>query len=232
MKALIVDDEPMAAKHLQFLIEQHCFEITSTHLIHSPIAAIKHLRTHQYDLIFLDVEMPEISGVELLKQVMLPRQTQVIFTTAHAQYAIDAFQADAAHYLLKVIQKDKLILAVRKVSNNSAPTPAPEDLAISVFQNDEHHILRAKDILRFQAQGSYTSILLPQQKFLSSKGIGHFEKKLRGSSFFRCHNSHLINLQKVVKIGKGKSGYVVLSNEEVIPVSNAKKEELERRMGI
>ena len=114
MKALIIDDEPMPGKHLQGLIEEHCFEIEHTHVIDSPLVALDHLKENEYDIIFLDVEMPHINGFELLKKVRIPAKTQVIFTTAYSQYALDAFKVNAAHYLLKMVKKDDLIEAVRK----------------------------------------------------------------------------------------------------------------------
>jgi len=240
MKALIVDDEPMAAKYLQTLVEQHCFEITSTHLIFSPIDALAHLKEVAYDIVFLDVEMPELDGVALLEKAQLPVATQVIFTTAHSSYAIDAFKANATHYLLKPINKEELTMAMRKAMrlmnlNKPLPnenTPQNDNGVISIFHEEEHHIIKISDILRFEADGSYTKIVLEKTKYYSSKGIGYFEKKVEGTSFYRCHNSHLLNLQKVVRMGKGKGSYAVLNNNDTVPISTTKKEEFEKRMGL
>ena len=236
MKALIIDDEPMAAKHLKSLVEQHCFEIYSTEMIHSPVEAIDHLASFSYDIIFLDVEMPEIDGFALLEQVELPPTTQVIFTTAYSKYAIDAFKANAAHYLLKMVKKDELITSVRKVTrllNLTARAGQPMQdpvKVIPIFHNEEHHLVKWEDIVRIEASGSYSRIVLSDKELLSSKGIGHYEKKLENGPFFRCHNSHLVNLREVARLGKGKGGYLVLSNGDAVPLSPSRREAFERRM--
>lgn len=116
MKALIVDDEPMPAKHLQNLVEKHCSEITQTRVLNSPIEALEHLKEHHFDLLFLDVEMPELTGFELLEEANLTPSTQVIFTTAYSQYAVEAFQSKEVHYMLKIVSKDELVAAVRKAT--------------------------------------------------------------------------------------------------------------------
>ncbi|MGD1846639.1 MAG: LytR/AlgR family response regulator transcription factor [Salibacteraceae bacterium] len=239
MKALIVDDEPMPAKHLKILVEKHCFEIASLEMLHSPVVALQHLKDHTYDVLFLDVEMPGMTGFELLEKANLPATTQVIFTTAYSQYALDAFKVNAAHYILKPVVTEELIQALRKALKMSNYQPKPPNTnpsadheRITIFHNDEHHILATKDILRLEADGSYTKVVLQKQQIISSKSLGHFEKKLPTDHFFRCHHSHLINLNALVKIGKGRPGYVVLSNEDVVPVAQSKKEELEKRVGI
>ena len=235
MKALIIDDEPYAAQYLQEMIQQHCFEIESTDILYSPLKAMKHVEDNVYDVIFLDVEMPEMSGVEWLKEVRLPKDTQVVFTSSFAEYAIDAFEVNAVHYILKLVSKEDLISAVRKVmeirqkkANNE---PSCEN-RISIFDGTEYHILSCNDIIRLQADGGYTKVSTGERDFLSSKGLSHFENSLPSDSFVRCHNSHIVNVKKVIRMGKGRNSYVTLSNDELVPVSYSKKEKLLERLGV
>ena len=234
MKALIIDDEPIPAKHLSGLIKKHCFEITSTHIIHSPVKAIEHLKKNYYDLIFLDVEMPEINGFEVLEDVDLPNETQVIFTTAYSQYAIDAFKANATHYILKLVTKEELIVSVRRAQSRLLCIKDKENESyesISVFDGKEYLIINQKDVIRLEGDSGYTKIIVEGNKhYLSTNRIGYYNEQLNHKRFIRCHYSHIVNLSKIVKIAKGKPNYVVLSNDELIPVSNSRKEELRKRI--
>lgn len=238
MRALIIDDEPMPAKHLKAMLEQHCFEIDSIEIINSPIVGLERLKSNPFDLLFLDVEMPKMDGFALLEKAQLSHRTQVIFTTAYAQYAIDAFKANAAHYILKPATKEELINAVRKavriLPSKSEPDPLPsaKNDVISVYYKDEHHIIKTSEIIRIEGSRSYSSVILKDKKLLSSKGLGVFEKKLVPPAFFRCHKSHLINLNRVRKVGKGRNGYVILSNSDMVPIAQSKKEEFEQIMEI
>ena len=239
MKVLIVDDEPLSSKYLKGLIEKHCFEISQVEMLNQPLEALEHLKTNTYNIIFLDVEMPELDGFELLEQANLPSTTQVIFTTAYSQYAVDAFKANATHYLVKMVDAEDLVKAVRKVSKilqNQLIAKKSIDnqnsKAISIFHEGEHHILKEDEIIRFKAEGSYTLVVLADKQFLSTKGIGYFEKTLTPSLFCRCHHSHIVNIKMISKIGKGKKGYVVLLNEELIPLTSTKKSTLETLLGL
>ncbi len=231
MRAIIIDDEPMPAKHLREMIRQYCFEIDTVNIIQSPLDAIVHLQENEYDIVFLDVEMPEMSGVEFLQKVNLPRNTSVIFSTAYSEYAIDAFKANATHYIMKPVQENELVLAVRKgLEKNSRQNVAPD--TISVFDGTEYSILNQKDILYLKADGSYTQFVLHDRQVLASKRLGHFENKLNENQFVRCHNSYLVNTMNIDKVGKQKSPYIVMKNGETIPVSSSKRAELENRLGL
>lgn len=239
LKALVIDDEPMPAKYLVDLIQEHCIEISSVHVIHSPTEALEHLKTKRYDLLFLDVEMPEMDGFEFLEKVRLPESTQVIFTTAFSQYAIKAFQSNAVHYLLKIIDKDDLINAVQRaakmIRNVLAPSQPLEyngQQIIPIFHNDEYHLIREHEIIRLETSGSYTQIVLANNQLLSSKRIGFYENKLSDRLFFRCHNSHMVNLSKIIRFGKQQGNYVTLINEQVVPVAGSKREALENILSL
>lgn len=234
MRALIIDDEPMPAKHLREMIRQHCFEIDSSELIYSPIAAIEHLKNNTYDIIFLDVEMPEMNGFDFLKKVFLPKTTAVVFSTAYSEYAVEAFKANATHYIMKPVEEKDVVHAVRKVltNRNQRPTRAIKADTITIFDGSEYSILNQSEIVYLKAEGSYTKFAMINRELLVSKRMGYFEEKLEGSNFIRCHNSYLVNQQQIEKVGKQKTPYVVMKNGDTIPVSASKKEELEKRLGL
>lgn len=231
MRALILDDEPMPAKHLQELIKQTCFEIKETMISNSPLDAMELLGKEDFDILFLDVEMPEMSGVEFLKRIQLPKNCSIIFTTAYSEYAVEAFQLNATHYLMKPAVEEELIKAVRKVSLGKMEAKK-DDSKLSIYDGEEYLILDKNDIIRLEGDGSYTKVIMINRTILASKRMGYFEKKLNQDQFFRCHNSHVVNVNEIKKLGKSKSNYLVMSNEDVIPISSSKKGAIENILGL
>lgn len=235
MKAIVLDDEPLSSKQLLTMINTHCFEITSTVVYNVASKALEHLKTNEYDILFLDVEMPGMNGFEFLTHAELSVRTSVIFTTAYSQYAIEAFKKNAAHYLLKPIMEIDLITAVRRVSKRKLDL-LPHKLeknTITIYDGENYLILNQQDIIRLEADGNYTKVISnthPPQ--LSSKRLAFYENLLDKFSFFRCHHSHIVNLNHIVKINKGKSGYVELSNQELSPVSKSRKDQLKSILGL
>ncbi|MEM9024733.1 MAG: LytTR family DNA-binding domain-containing protein, partial [Bacteroidota bacterium] len=163
-----------------------------------------------------------------------------IFVTAFSQYAIEAFDANAAHYMLKPVTKDGLVRAVQKASRNLQSltqlpprTESANAAMISVFDGEQYLVLNEADSIRLEADGSYTTIVSDKHgRILASKGLLHFAEKLNSSLFFRCHISHIVNIRQIGKISKGRSGYVTLLNNEVVPVSKSRKAQLHQLMGL
>lgn len=229
MKALIVDDERFPAKLLKELIEQHCFEISQVEVLFSPLEAIDRLKETHFDLLFLDIEMPKINGIELAREARLTSKTQIIYTTAYSDYAVKAFQVDAVHYIVKPVEEEELIKAVRKAQlllKKVTPTPQHEKKSISIYNKNEYIILQIKDIVRLEGDHGYTKMITKDKEYISTKRLGFYEKELNSSQFVRCHNSHIINVDYLAKISKGKFGYVTLSNGDSIPFSAANKKNL------
>ena len=221
----------MPAKHLREMIRQHCFEIETVQIIQSPAEAIDHLKETEYDIVFLDVEMPEMNGVEFLQRVVLPRTTSIIFCTAYSEYAVDAFKANATHYIMKPVEEKDLVLSVRKVLEKKS-RPKAQVETISVFDGSEYSIINQKDIMYLKAEGSYTQFVLQDRKVMASKRLGFFEEKLNDIEFVRSHNSYLVNILNIDKLGKHKSPYIIMKNGETLPVSASKRGELESRLGL
>lgn len=234
MKAIIIDDEPMPGKQLASLIKRNFFEIKEMEIYLSASEAINRLREEVFDILFLDIEMPEMDGFELLNRISLPKETNVIFTTAYQKYAVEAFEVNALHYLVKPITEEALARALKKVHyyDNPEHKATSNKGFFSVFNNNEHHIIKEEEIIRLEGNGSYTKIILADKTLLSSKNIGWNQEKLSSQLFFRTHKSHLVNLNRIERLSKGKSGYIVLSNTDVIPLASTRQEALERRMGL
>ncbi len=239
MRALIIEDEVLPANHLAMLIDRYCPQISSTEICLLPLKAIELLGQKEYDLIFLDIQMPNINGFELLEQIVLPKRTKVIITSGYIEFAVDAFNLDVSFFLVKPIKQSKLIEGIRKVFSENLLESLPneeESNFITVFYQSEYHVIKQEEILRLEAARSYTQLILNDKKFITSNGLGYYEKKLSDKFFYRCHNSHIINVTSVAKLGKGKSvgkgGYIVLSNEDVVPIGSSKREALEKRIGI
>lgn len=232
MRAIILDDEPMPAKHIEQMLKKYCFEIKETTIFNVASKAIEHLKTDEYDVLFLDVEMPEMDGFQFLEKAELPFDTKVIFTTAYSEYAIEAFKANAVHYILKPVMKEELIAAVRKASSsivNHKEVSQEPKTSISIFDGEDYLLIKTGEIIRFEADGSYTKVHLVSGKtLLSSKRLGAYGKRLNMDEFIRCHNSHLVNTNFINKVSKGKAGYLTLENQEVIPISSSKKEEVNK----
>lgn len=235
MKAIIIDDEPMASNHLLQMVLKHCFEISTTKVYNVASKALEHLKTNTYDILFLDIEMPGMNGFEFLTHAGLSNNTCVIFTTAYSQYAVEAFKANASHYLLKPIMENDLINAVRRVCKQKIDHNTREKDSIDalhIFDGDSYIILDKSDIVRLEADGSYTRIITRNDEVvLSSKRLSYYEDLLNLNQFFRCHKSHLICLKEITNIDKGRGGFINLKNKESIPVSQLKKDELKKMLG-
>lgn len=232
MNAIIIDDEPMPAKQLAALIKRKFSEIEHYEIFQSATKAIQRLEKHFFDIVFLDIKMLEMSGFDFLKKVELPRETHVIFTTAFEEYAVEAFNADAFHYLVKPVTESSLAKALLKIHRFSVENSKNQKGKgfISVYDNNEHHIIKEEDIIRIEAYGSYTKIITPKKTILSSKNIGWNEQRLNSTYFTRIHKSHIININKIDRISK--SNYIVLSNNEIIPLASSRQKALAKAMGL
>ncbi|MEQ8910270.1 MAG: LytTR family DNA-binding domain-containing protein [Vicingaceae bacterium] len=232
MKTLILDDEPMPAKQLAALIKRKFPEIKSCEIVQSIEKAKSYLETEVVDILFLDIQMNEMNGFEFLKETELPSQTKVIFTTAYQEYALEAFEADAFHYLVKPVTEESLSKALRKVKRQESENKKVNVKKgfFAVFNNHEHHILKTKDILRLEAYGSYTKVITKEETIVSSKNIGWNETKLDSEMFVRVHKSHLVNINHISRFSK--NDYVALNNGDIVPLAASRQKELDKAMGL
>lgn len=240
IKAIIVDDEISSIKSLKWEIENFCKNVEICDSFTSPSEAISAINYLKPDCIFLDIEMPEMDGFQLLNKLKF-RDFDLIITTAYDNYAIQAFKESAIDYLLKPIDTDDLIKSVAKIRKNKEnnklgrelkkvlesfrPTKKMNKIALPLAGKIVY--IKANDILYCKADGNYTEIFLKEnKKEMLSKKIKVVEELINDKNIFRAHNSYLVNIQHVKEFIKNNGQYLILENKIRIPVSRSKKEEL------
>ena len=240
IKAIIVDDESTAIKSLQWEIENFCEGIEVTDTFTNPIDAISAINYIKPDCVFLDIEMPEMDGFQLLEKLNF-RNFDLIITTAYDSYALKAFKESAIDYLLKPVDTDDLIKSVAKIRVNKEGDSLGKELSniISSFKREKSFTKVAlplsgrtiyvdiDEILYCKSDGNYTEVFFTnQEKVLLSKKIKDVELLLNSSFFFRTHNSYLVNTTHIREFVKTDGQYIILDDGSNLPVSRAKKRNL------
>lgn len=240
LKAILIDDEESARNVLSNLMARFCPEVNILQTCANVTEAIDAINTHQPDVVFLDIEMPNYSGFELVN-FFEEVNFEIVFVTAYDKYAIKAFEVSAVDYLLKPIEIERLKSAVEKVkqrvhlkSNNyqalSDNLKNEQLTKLVVRKNDSQEIVAIEDIIAIEAQEAYSSIYTENGTFLMSKNLKHFETLLENNTdFFRSHKSWLINLKKVKSFSKTKQE-IELKNDIVAKLSKYKIAEFEELM--
>lgn len=234
IKTLIVDDEPKSVMLLQKYLEpySHLIEVIGT--AHDADQAFMSIKQLEPQLVFLDISMPGSSGLDLLNR-FASKNFEVIFTTAHEQYAIEAFNRSAIHYLLKPIDLLQLDEAVNRSvdkMDKELLNKIPDDKRkIMIYTQNGYELIDLKNITRCEAAGAYTDVFLcNKRKITSCQNLKSFEQQLESKSFLRVHKSHLINLDEVQSFTRGKSCYVTLKDDTQIFISNQKKNDFYQRL--
>jgi two-component system, LytTR family, response regulator len=235
LTAVIVDDERRNRELLNQLLATHCENVQVLALCETVDLAIEVINTRRPDIVFLDVQMGNDFGFDILPS-LTPPQPSIIITTAHEQYAIKAVKAQALDYLLKPIVSDELKNAVNRVVEqkqkdqdvnnpvNASPGMA-NDKRITIPTAEGLLFIKAENIIRCEASGAYTEIFLKDKsKLMTSMNLGEFENILPESwGFLRVHHSSIINLAEVAMYVKGEGGKVVMSDKSTVQVSQRKK---------
>lgn len=234
LKAILVEDEKVSREILKNYLVKYCPNVTVVGEASDIEEALVLIRNNEFDLLFLDVEMPYGNGFDLLDKLG-KTSFETIFVTAYEHYAIDALNKHASYYLLKPISIDDLIKAVDYVVELKLQEKAlestvmmPKDLAengkMTIPTQDGFEILDIQDILYCKADDNYTHIFLKnERKKLVSKTLKYFEEALKKNSFVRIHKSYLVNVNYIINYKKGKGGTVVLGNGKELSVSASKK---------
>lgn len=219
MNCVVVDDEPMALE----LIESYILKTDSLNLAASfinPFKALNYLANHKIDLIFLDINMPELSGIQLLKS--LPYQPEVIFTTAYSEYGAESYEYNAVDYLLKPIKYDRFMRAINKLSKSKhLPAAETSNNSLSISQNilfiksgTRIHKLLIDEIYFIEAQGNYVYIYSKNKKTMALASMSEIIKDLPASDFMRIHKSYIVALKYIDIIER----HQVLINDITIPI--------------
>ena len=239
MKAILIDDEKNALEMLEWMLEKNCPEVEIIAMCDSPLDGLEKIKLLKPDVIFLDIEMPQLNGFTLLERLG-KHEGDVIFTTAYNQFAIKAFKVCALDYLLKPIDPEDLKAAVQKAANRkNKMSPEQLDLLLSYMKpekpkskrialtaSDHLIFVETEKIIYCESDSNYTIFFLTDgQKIIVSKTLKDVEEILEGTDFFRVHASYLINMKHVSKFTRGDGGYVVMSNNQHNTVSRKKKDE-------
>jgi len=235
IKTLIIEDElnvRNALKKILKLIDNSIEIVAETGLVQE---AVKLIDKHQPQLVFLDIELEDGTGFDLLQQLN-QINFKIIFTTAYNQYAIKAFKFSAIDYLLKPIDPTELSEAIsrakteikNKINHQELIDILNSNLAqkeekIVLKTTEQRYVILVKNIIRLEADGAYTLFITTNQKIIVSKHLKHYEKML-SNSFIRCHQSHLVNSQHI--IGFDKNDLLQMTNNESAPVSTRKKADI------
>lgn len=243
LRAILIDDEEKALKSLQIKVNRFFPEIEIVATSQRPLEAIELIKTQKPELVFLDIEMPQLNGFDILQKFENPN-FEIIFVTAYNDYAIEAIQSCAIGYVVKPIDNDDLKTAIENAIKNitlknalaknstlienlkNAPTG---DCKIIIPSQKGLDFIKINDIIRCEGESGYTRIILNNGKaILSSYSIGKFVKMLENKNFLQAHRSHLVNLKFVS--GYLNEGYISMENGDSLPISKNKRQEFIEKM--
>lgn len=246
IRTILVDDEPRGLNSMQKLLELNCPDINIIETCSNVDDAIEKINQLHPDLLFLDIAMPVKNGFDLLRELKEPL-FEIIFVTAHNNFMIEAFHFSAVDYLLKPVDDELLVEAVRRAKKRIAEKAGSKHIETFLHNVQQRNSLRdmklcipslkgfqvveLNDILYAEAAGNYTNFYFTNQPLIcTSKPIHEYEELLTDVGFVRIHKSHLVNLLHVKEYLKGEGGSVILSNKTELEVARRKKDNFISRM--
>lgn len=226
LNCAIIDDEPLAAGLLESYVEKTP-ELNLIGAYNSAVAAMKELRDNPADVLFLDIQMPELSGLEFAN--LLPKETKIIFTTAFDRYAVEGYKVNAVDYLLKPISYDKFLLSVNKVIElfNVANKQKVLSRDRFIYVKSEYKLIQIKfdDVLYVEGLKDYIKIYLAgsRKPVMSLMNMKKLEDLLPRPQFMRVHRSFIVNMSKADMIDRGR----IVIDGSFVPVSDSYKEQFQ-----
>jgi two-component system LytT family response regulator len=240
LRILIIDDEAHVRKTLSGMIEEECENVKLLPPADGVQSGLKAIQDYNPDLVLLDIKMDDGTGFDLLKQAE-PINFKLIFITAYDQYAIQAFKFSAIDYLLKPVDPEALAEAIDraretihhdfsthlKVLDDNLRNGDIKEKKIILRTADTVHLVKVSNISYCESDQSYTRFYLTNgEKILVSRTLREFEELLKEAGFFRVHKSFLVNLFTIGKFEKADGGYLVMENNDRVPVASRKRDEL------
>lgn len=235
-RAIIIDDEQESRDSVAYILNNFCDNIEIIAEAENVKQGVKEIRNNLPDVIFLDIDMPDGTGFDLLEQFPEP-EFQVIFVTAFDQYALTAIKFSALDYVLKPVNPKHLIDAVKKLKTNKADYDTISKQISTLFNNrngferitlstlEGFRFVQLNDIVRCEADGNYTHFYLNTgEKILVTKTLKEFDETLSELNFVRVHKSHLIHLKYIDRYLKGEGGTIIMTDGTQIEVSRRRKE--------
>jgi two-component system, LytTR family, response regulator len=240
IRAIIIDDEKTSCDALLGLIARYCSNVAIVDQANGYKSGIEAIEKHKPDLVFLDIQMPDGSGFQLLEDLK-EINFEIIFTTAFDQYAIKAIKYSALDYLLKPIVPTDLVSAIQKVEkkksipevnssikvllDNFKSKSEPKKIVLSTI--DQIHVVEIDDIVRCESDDCYTRFFFNDGKsLLICKTLKEYDMLLEEQNFLRPHKSHLINIKHITAYLKNEGGCILMSDGKKIPVSRRKRDKI------
>ncbi|MDV7186517.1 LytTR family DNA-binding domain-containing protein [Lutibacter sp. TH_r2] len=241
LQILLVDDENDALEALEWKLNNYIENVEIT-TCNSPLKAIDIINEDKPDVVFLDIQMPEMDGFTMIEKLE-NRDFNLIFTTAHDEFALKAIKVSAIDYLLKPVDKDELLAAMDKIKKSKKGAVLENKLQlllnnlndnndkINISADGKVYLLEKEDVIMLKSDKSYTTIFLKsEQQILVSKTLKEVEKKFQFSEFYRVHNSYLVNLNHVKEYMKGLGGELIMTNGLTASISRNRKAELFKKL--
>lgn len=225
LSCIIIEDQPPAQRILKkYIADLGTLELKET--FSDALKAIDYLNQQSVDLIFLDIHLPKLSGMEFLKT--LTTKPAVILTTAFPDFALESYDLDVSDYLLKPFSFARFVKAVSKVNVPKEVTASTTlDESLFIKSGHEHIKVDITDILFIKSDADYTDIFTKDKKVLSSETLKHWEERLQRYGFMRVHKSYLIQTDSIKRI---RAGMIYLEGQHEIPIGRSYKEEFEKKM--
>ncbi|MFM2486567.1 LytR/AlgR family response regulator transcription factor [Celerinatantimonas yamalensis] len=250
MRAIIVEDEPLAQQELTFLIEKYS-QISMVGCFEDGLEAFKFLQSNEVDVAFLDINVPSIDGMLLAKNIhQFARRPHIVFTTAYKEYAVDAFELEAFDYLLKPISESRIKGLLKKLEqsqNQSSPVELMTDntehheaslspsATLTVSAQERIHVVKVADVCYLEAREKVTEVVTQRGRYVLNQMLSDALRRLPEQNFFRCHRSYAVNLEQIAEIIPGFNYTYQLRLqhcESLIPVSRSNLKQFRERMQI
>lgn len=246
IRTLIIDDQEICCEVLNDLLEKNCKQVEVIGMSNSGVEGIKAIKKHQPDLVLCDVEMPDMSGFEMIKKIG-DIDFDLVFVTSYDKYAIDAIRHSAIDFLMKPVLLNELEATIERVENKkrsvtkkqinelvkNAGSAVLNSSKIALPLAEGLIFVNPKEIISCESDSNYTTVkMLSGEKLLITKTLKHIEALLMGHNFFRVHHSHIINLDHIQKYVRGAGGYVVMSDRSTVTVSRERKPHFIAQFGL
>jgi two-component system, LytTR family, response regulator len=239
LKTIIIDDQEFCTEVIQDIFREEKLNVEVAAVCHSGKEGIRCIKKHQPDLVILDVEMPEMSGFEMLKKIDEPT-FDIIFTTSFDKYSIQAIRHSALDFILKPVAAHELKAAVEKAEKQHSKNLTKKFNSLFKNLNDSKKMVERiaiptmdgllfvalADIIDCEADSNYTTIFLKnEEKLVITRTLKEVESLLEGNNFFRIHQSHLVNMNQIRKYMRGNPGHVIMNNGKTITIARNRKDD-------
>jgi two-component system response regulator LytT len=236
LKALVVDDEAPARSELRYLLsEAGGVEVVGE--ASSAAEALQLIKALPYDVVFLDIDMPGLSGMQLAEALSeMERPPAIVFVTAYSEHAVKAFEVEAADYLVKPVEVLRLRRAIERLSPAEAPSGGARVERVPVEKAGKKLLLSVEEIFHIMAKDDYSYLFTDGERYLSTLSLAQLEQKLEPRGFFRVHRRFLVNLSQIKEVVPMYGGTLLLTLKDrastQVPVSRRRVPSLKRALGL